>query len=168
MHILQPNRRSPAVPFLFAAAVTAGAGFGAGCSGPSTSAATASEGSSGDGSDTNSGCSGVLLTVKDVPISSPRCLISVAGGTAVGAGVRTICVPTGVTTLAATPLSKFTLAPRGTWHETDGDTGMGDKGATDKDTSTTTLTANTPGTKCVWACCPANGGGACPTTSQCP
>jgi hypothetical protein len=83
-------------------------------------------------------------------------------------GVR----PDGGNTLTATPLSSaFELDPNGTWHDTDGDHGSGDPGTVSSNTSTTTVTVNTPGTKCVWACCPFSPGGTgCPTAAmdQCP
>jgi hypothetical protein len=153
--------------------VIACAGFVGGCSSASSTTAGSSGGSSGSSSGSSSGgsagCNGVVLTVKDVPVSSPKCLISMSGGTAAGYGARTACVPTGVITLSATPLSGFALDPMGTWHGTDGDTGSGDKGTISNNTSSTTVTVKTPGTKCVWACCPGmtSGMSPCPNTDQC-
>jgi hypothetical protein len=107
--------------------------------------------------------------VKDAPIANPWCTITVNGGTPFTGAVETVCVPTGATTLAVTPNTGFELDPTGTWHDTDGDhDGSGDQGQITGNTSTTTVTVTTPGTKCVWACCPFGAGQGCPTTDQCP
>jgi len=153
-----------------ASSTTAGSSGGSSGSSSGGSSGSSSGGSAGSSSGGGGGCAGVVLTVKDVPISSPGCLISVAGGTPLGAGVQTVCVPTGATTLSATPYAGFELDPKGTWHGTDGDTGSGDKGTVSASmTSRTTVTLKAKGTKCVWACCPGvyKGMPSCPKTDQC-
>jgi hypothetical protein len=98
------------------------------------------------------------------------CSIAVGNGAPSPAPQQVVCVPAGTTTVSATPLNGFELDPNGTWHDTDGDTGTGDKGTISGNTSTANVTAaSATSTKCVWACCPGQGGSpSCPTTNQCP
>lgn len=110
----------------------------------------------------------VTLTVKNY---LNWCSVSVGGGTASTAAVQTKIVPVSTAVpLTASPASTvFELGPN-MWHHVDADTGnTGVPGTVSGTTSSATKTTQaTPGTACVWVCCPFTDGTGCPTTEQCP
>jgi len=144
-------------------------GGSTGGTGGSMGGAGGSGGSMG-GAGGSSGCGGstpVALTVKNY---LSWCSVSVASGTAKADAVQTVCVPAGPVDLSATALSGFELGST-PWHNTDGDSGNGDKGTVTGSgqaakSSTTETTSGS--TDCVWVCCPTVGQSDCPTTDQCP
>jgi hypothetical protein len=125
-----------------------------------------------DAGDAGDAGSCITLTVKDAPVGTPWCNVSVNGGAASTGAVQTVCVPAGTdVTLTATAQSGFELGAT-PWHGTKGDHGSGDPGtlsdAGGAAESTTSVVVN-PANTCVWVCCPGVGGvPACPTTNQCP
>ncbi len=131
-----------------------------------TGAADTSVQDSGSGGDSapDGGCT--TLTVKNY---LSWCSVSVNGAPAVVDAVQTVCVPPSTVNLSASPASStFELGtPNGPWHDTAGDTGMGDPGMVVGMTSSTTVVVGTTAA-CVWACCPFTDGTGCPTTNQCP
>jgi hypothetical protein len=117
---------------------------------------------------TGGGCNGTMLTVKNAPIGTPWCKVSINGSTAVVTpAVQTACVTPGQVTLTAeAESSTFEL---GLWHHTSGDTGSGEPGSVSAGVSTAHFIADGGATACVWVCCPfAAMGNGCPTTDQCP
>ena len=113
----------------------------------------------------------VTLTVKNY---LSWCSVSVGGGTASTAAVQTKVVPVSTAVpLTASPASAaFELGPN-MWHHVDADTGnTGVPGTVSGTTSSATKTTpSTPGSACVWVCCPfTNGTGCDPATigEQCP
>jgi hypothetical protein len=85
------------------------------------------------------------------------CSITINGGNGFSSGSKTVCVTPGstVTLVAApNPASTFQL---GDWHNTAGDVdGGGDPGSP---AGTTTVVVSD--TRCVWICCPFQGGSGC-------
>ncbi len=110
-----------------------------------------------------------MLTVKDAPVGTPWCSVTVGSMAPSLAGTITQPITaSGKVTLVVTPNTGFKL-DTGMWHHTDGDTGSGDSGTVSGNMSTTTVTVTAGQSKCVWVCCPGtNGVPACPTTDQCP
>ena len=112
----------------------------------------------------------VTLTVKNY---LNWCSVSVGGGTASTAAVQTTIVPvsTAVALTASPASTAFELGPN-MWHHVDADTGnTGVPGNVSGTTSTATKTTQaTPGTACVWVCCPFTNGTGCESTipDQCP
>ena len=115
--------------------------------------------------------SGFMLTVKNAPLGTPWCKVSVNGGAASLAATQTMAITAaGNITLTATPEgSGFELSPN-MWHHTSGDTaGSGEAGTVSNNTSTAMVAVTTTANACVWVCCPFSpGGNGCPTTDQCP
>ena len=112
----------------------------------------------------------VTLTVKNY---LSWCSVSVGGGTASTNAVQTKIVPVSTAVpLTASPASTvFELGPN-MWHHVDADTNnTGVPGTVNGTTSSATKTTpSTPGTACVWVCCPFTNGTGCESTipDQCP
>ncbi len=110
-----------------------------------------------------------MLTVKDAPVGTPWCTVTVGSMAPSAAGTITQPITqSGQITLVVTPNTGFKL-DTGMWHHTDGDTGAGDSGTVSGTMSTTTVTVTAGQSKCVWVCCPGSTGTPpCPTADQCP
>jgi hypothetical protein len=145
---------------------TASTGGGTASMGGGTAAMGGGTGATGGGTGTGGGCNGTMLTVKDAPVATPWCDVSVNGMTASPDAVQTVCVPAGSVPLTVKAHMGFQL---GDWHHTSGDTGSGEAGSVSSGTSTAHYIADGGATGCVWVCCPFAGSGTgCPTTDQCP
>jgi hypothetical protein len=106
----------------------------------------------------------VTLTVKNI---LAWCDVTVDGNPASGLSSQTVCVASGKKVdLTAVAHTGFKLGNT-PWHDTDGDTGSGEKGTVTGTTSAATVTV-TGTADCAWVCCEFTAGGGCPTTDQCP
>src|SRR5258705_9869430 len=108
----------------------------------------------------------VALTVKNF---QAWCSVSVNGGAASAAGMQVVDVVPGPIALTAVAEPGFQLGTT-PWHDTDGDTGLGEQGTITGtgQTAQSAATITVAAAACAWVCCEFTGGGGCPATDQCP